>query len=84
MLKLILSFARPLHVIAKELTAIRELYELELNNRMVHPADVERPLMRITEKPKKGDVEVSYQGSNPDPRWKQLDWEDGPEQDVFE
>ena len=63
---------------------IRQLYELELANRVVDPKAVERPLMRVTEKPKKGDVEVTYQGDTVGPRWKQLDWDDGPEEEVIE
>ena len=85
MLRALLAIFRPLYTIAKELTTIRELYELELANRYVNLKDaVPMPLSRITEKPKKGDVEVTYQNENPDPRWKQLDWEDGPEENVFE
>ena len=85
MLRALLAIFRPLYTIAKELTTIRELYELELANRYVNLKDaVPMPLSRVTEKPKKGDVEVSYQGMMIDPRWKQLDWEDGPENDVRE
>ena len=81
MLRALLAIFRPLYTIAKELTTIRELYEQELANRYVNLKDaVPMPLSRITEKPKKGDVEVTYQGTSPDPRWKQLDWEDGPEE----
>ena len=84
MLRALLAIFRPLYTIAKELTTIRELYELELANRYVNLKDaVPMPLSRITEKPKKGDVEVSYQGTVADPRWKQLDWEDGPEEDAL-
>ena len=82
MLKALLAVFRPLHTIARELTTIRELYELELSNRLVDPRHVERPLMRITEKPKKGDVEVTYQGDVTGPAWKQLDWDDGPEEEL--
>ena len=84
MLRALLAIFRPLYTIAKELTTIRELYELELSERYVPDQSKHLPLIRITEKPKKGDVEVSYQGTTADPRWKQLDWEDGPEENVFE
>lgn len=84
MIKTILAFLKPLHTIAKELTTIRQLYELDLANRVVDPKHVERPLMRVTEKPKKGDVEVTYQGDTTGRRWKQLDWDDGPEEEVIE
>lgn len=43
----------PFSVIAKELTTLRELYELELSSRT--PS-----IIRITEKPKASDTEVSY------------------------
>jgi hypothetical protein len=43
----------PFSVIAKELTTLRELYELELSSRTP-------PIRRITEKPKASDTEVSY------------------------
>jgi len=43
----------PFSVIAKELTTLRELYELELSSRT-------SPIRRITEKPKASDTEVSY------------------------
>ena len=55
MLKLLLSLLRPLPVIARELTALRELYESELASR-------QPPVYRLTEKPSKNDTEVSYAG----------------------
>lgn len=79
MLKALLAVFRPLYTIAKELTTIRELYEMELRERMVDPKHLPMPLTRITAKPKKGDVEVTYQGEGDDRRWKQLDWDEGPE-----
>lgn len=82
MIRALLAIFRPLYTIAKELTTIRELYELELSERYVPDQSKHLPLIRITEKPKKGDVEVTYQGTMADPRWKQLDWEDGPEEEV--
>ena len=83
MLKALLAIFRPLHVIARELTTIRELYELELSDRYVPDQSKHLPLTRITEKPKKGDVEISYQGDTTGQRWKELDWEEGPdEEDV--
>lgn len=84
MIRALLAIFRPLHVIAKELTTIRELYELELANRYVNMKDaVPVPLMRITEKPKKGDVEVTYQGQVVGPNWKQMpDWLDGDNEDF--
>jgi len=84
MLKALLAIFRPLHTIAKELTIIRELYEMELLERQIHTGKewVPAPLTRITEKPKKGDVEVTYQGDATGPRWKQLDWDDGPEEEL--
>lgn len=45
----------PFVVIARELTTIRELYELELSSR--HP-----PIMRITEKPRSDDTEITFAG----------------------
>ena len=43
----------PFSVIARELTTLRELYELELSSRTP-------PIMRVTEKPRASDTEVSY------------------------
>jgi hypothetical protein len=43
----------PFHIIAKELTALRELYEAELASR-------EKPVYRITESPGRNDTEVTY------------------------
>lgn len=52
MLKLIRLFA-PFAVIAKELTIIRELMELELASRPI-------PIRRVTEQPGRSDTEVFY------------------------
>ena len=49
----LLALVNPFAVIARELTALRELYELELRER-------EKPIIRVTEKPKKTDTEVFY------------------------
>ena len=49
----LLNLLLPFHAIAKELTVIRELYELDLANR-------EKPIYRITESPGKDDTEVTY------------------------
>lgn len=84
MLKALLAVFRPLYTIAKELTTIRELYEMELRERLVDPRHIPQPLTRITEKAKKGDVEVTYQGDSSGQRWKQLDWDDGPEDELLE
>lgn len=77
MFRALLALFRPLHAIAKELTLIRELYELELSERRVDPKHVAQPLIRITEKARKSDTEVSYVGENQLPRYKQ--W--NPERD---
>lgn len=45
----------PFTVIARELTILRELYELELSSHTP-------PIRRITEKPSASDTEVSYTG----------------------
>lgn len=55
MLKALQSLLFPFTVIAQELTTLRELYELELSSRT--PA-----ILRVTEKPKASDTEVSYMG----------------------
>ena len=52
------EFINPLHTIAKELTAIRELYEAELATR-------DKPIYRITEDPQEGDTVVMYTGDEP-------------------
>lgn len=82
MIKTLLALFRPLHTIASELTHIRKLYEMELANRLVHRDAVEMPLVLITQKPKKGDVEVTYQGDNISPRFKHIDWLDGDNEDF--
>ena len=83
MLRALLAIFRPLHIIAKELTTIRELYELELSERYVPDQSKHLPLIRITEKPKKGDVEVTYQGQTVGPNWKQMpDWLEGDNEDF--
>ena len=84
MIKTLLAIFRPLTTIAKELTAIRQLYELELSERVVDPQHVSRPLIRITEKPKRGDVEVYYPGDSDLPRDKQVDWATPDEEDFPE
>lgn len=66
------------------MTLIRELYEMELAERRIDPNHVPNPLVRITEKPKKGDVTVTYQGDIDGPRYKQLDWEDESEFEEFQ
>lgn len=53
MLRRLLAFYRPVRVIAKELTLLRELYELDL---------AARGITRLTEQPKESDTEVSYMG----------------------
>jgi len=65
MLRLLLSFLRPLPQIAAELRLLRELYELELSSR-------EKPIYRLTEKPSKRDTEVLY-GEETVPAHKQWD-----------
>ena len=58
MIGILTEVLRPLNslrIIAQELSAIRELYELELAAR-------ERPIYRTTEQAKKSDTEVSYAG----------------------
>jgi len=82
MIRALLALFRPLYTIAKELAIIRELYELELRERHVNPQWAPMPLSRVTEKPKKGDVEVNYFDENADQRkHKQVDWEDEDEFD---
>jgi len=53
MFKALKQLLFPFSVIAQELTTLRELYELELSSRTP-------PIIRITEKPKASDTEVSY------------------------
>jgi len=55
MLRALLAIFRPMATIARELTTLRELYELDLGSR-------QPPLFRVTEKPNKRDTEVSYSG----------------------
>ncbi len=55
MIRTLLALFRPLVAIAKELTIIRELYELDLASR-------DPSIMRVTEKPRKTDTEVTYMG----------------------
>ena len=56
----------PFSVIAKELTAIRELYEADLASR-------EKPVYRITESPGKSDTTVTYEdGTEESPRKSKL------------
>jgi hypothetical protein len=52
------SMSLELRNIARELSIIRELYELEL-------ATHKPPIWRITESPGKGDTEVFYTGEEP-------------------
>jgi hypothetical protein len=71
MLRLLLALVRPLGQIARELRTIRELYELELQQRVVdgRPA----PIYRLTEKPSGKDTEVSYAGERDErPIWKRI------------
>lgn len=53
MFKVLSRLLFPFSVIAKELTTLRELYELELSSRTP-------PIRRVTEKPRASDTEVSY------------------------
>ena len=71
MFRTLLAIFRPLHTIARELTLIRELYELELSERVVDRRHSPAPLYRITEKPRKGDTEVFYSGEAELPKFKQ-------------
>lgn len=50
------DFLNPFNAIARELGVIRELYELEMAAKGIY---------RITEKPKRGDTEVSYMDDVP-------------------
>ena len=52
-MKKLIEVLAPFAVIARELTAIRELYEAELAAR-------EKPIYRITETPGKSDTEVIW------------------------
>lgn len=61
MLKEILDHLAPFAVIARELTTLRELYEMELASR--NP-----PLIRITESPDVKDTEVYYTGEDEEKR----------------
>ena len=83
-MRTLLAFIRPWHTIAKQLTRIADLYEMDLANRVTYPGAMPQPLIPITEKPKRGDVTVSYQGDAAGPRWKELppEWDEGPEDDV--
>lgn len=69
----ILEILNPLHAIAAELKILRELYEADLMSR-------DKPIWRTTEKPSKGDTEVSYGGVKEKApaykRWFQSDEED--------
>ncbi len=49
----IFRLLRPLTSLAREVSIIRELYELELAAR-------ENPITRVTQRPRKDDTEVSY------------------------
>ena len=66
MIKRLLFILRPFGVIARELTILRELYELELNSRTP-------PIYRQTEKPSQRDTEVTYSGVD-DERPKHKRW----------
>jgi len=87
MFRALLALFRPLRTIARELTLIRELYELELSERMVDPRWKPLPLYRITEEPRKGDTEITYQGERDLPkhkRWNPIDPNDPmDDDDVF-
>lgn len=67
MLRLLLAFVRPLHVIASELKILRQLYEADLDSR-------DPPIYRVTEKPHKSDTEVSYMGVDEEPKKKFKMW----------
>jgi hypothetical protein len=56
----LLQFLVPLRVIAKELTAIRELYEMEQNDKGFH---------RVTEEPSEDDTEVIYEAQPKRKSW---------------
>lgn len=67
----LLDWISPLQVIAKEITILRELYEQDLLQR-------DPPIRRITEKPKKADTTVSYQGIQDErPKFKLGGWFSG-------
>ena len=72
MLRTLLALFRPLSTIARELSIIRELYEMDLASR-------DQPIFRVTERPSKHDTEVSYTGVRDDrPKYKRwLDREEG-------
>lgn len=57
-MKKLLEMLAPFAVIARELTAIRELYEAELATR-------DKPIYRVTEAPSKYDTEVTYGEEKP-------------------
>lgn len=59
------DYILPLAQIAAELRALRELYEMDL-------AERNPPIIRITEKPRRADTEVSYMDAPEDkrPGWK--------------
>lgn len=58
MFKWLRSIFLPFYAIAEELRIIRELYEKELMER-------DKPIVRITDQPKKGDVEVLWTDDAP-------------------
>lgn len=55
MFRTLRALFRPLTSIAKELAIIRQLYEADLASRP-------NPIYRVTEKPSKGDTEVTWSG----------------------
>lgn len=68
-MKLALALLRPLSAIARELRALRELYELELAQR-------DPPIVRHTEQPADTDTEVTYdEFKDSRPKWKR--WLEG-------
>lgn len=54
----LMRLVAPFAAIARELSTIRELYELDLGSR-------KPPVYRFTEKPKRSDTEVTYAGEEP-------------------
>lgn len=70
-MRFLLAILRPLNaltVIARELTTLRRLYEADLMQR-------DPPIWLVSEKPRKGDTEVSYMDAE-EPRkrkWKRLE-----------
>jgi hypothetical protein len=71
-IRLLLSFLRPLATIAQELHILRQLYEMELAAR-------DPPLYRVTEQPNPSNTEVMYGTSDP-PKQKKWPWSE----DVIE